>query len=300
VRVESSDRPSTIRAAATLDDGQVAEDFRFVNAPAYLEEVEVERVELFVSATDKGRLVSGLEAKDFRLLVGGKPVAIDGFEVVHQLPLQVVLALDTSESMRESLPETEKAAAGFLRGVLRPQDRAALVRFDDEPRIVQRFTGERPRLESALASLTAERGTALWDATVYSLFQFQGKKGRRALVLLSDGKDVDSRFSYADALDYAKRSGATIYTVALAIPKTSIDVRSKLSELATETGGRSYFIEKASELEGTYARIDEELRTQYRISFAPPGEKDSRWHKVVVELPNRSGVEVRAASGYYR
>lgn len=202
--------------------------------------------------------------------------------------------------MRGSLPEAEKAAAGFLKAVMTPKDRAAILRFDDEPMVVQRFTPDETKLSAALAGLSADRGTALWDATVYSLFQFQGRRGRKAVVLLTDGQDTDSRFRFDDALDYARRSGATIYTIGLAIPITELDVRSKLARLAGESGGRAFFVDSAKGLEGTYAVIDEDLRTQYRITFAPPGKANGKWHKVKVEVPSRKGLELRAASGYYR
>ena len=300
VNVEDEKAPSVIRVRATLVDGESAEDVRFVNAPEYLEEVEVERVELYVAAARNGRLVPDLKGEDFRVTVDDRPAEVAGFEVVKQLPIAVVLALDTSESMEEELPESEKAAAAFISSVLTPKDHAAVVRFDDQPQLLQRFSKDKEVLKSALATLSAEAGTALYDAVVYSLYQFQGQKGRKALVILSDGRDTSSRFDWDQTLEFAKRSGVAIYVVGLAIPIREWDVRAKLSQLADETGGRVFHVDKAAQLGEAYAKIDEELRTQYRIAFAPPGKANGRWHRVKVEVPGRPGVEARAASGYYR
>lgn len=300
LEVRDSSQPSTLRVVATLDDETTAEDLRFLNAPEYLEEVEVERIELYVGVVDGGRLVTDLGRDDFTISVDGRPVPLEDFEVVKNLPLHVVLAVDTSESMRTALPEATAAAAGFVSKVLTPKDRAALLRFDDEPMMVQRFTPDLERLRSALAGLSADRGTALWDATIYSLYQFQGKRGRKSLVLLTDGRDTDSRFGFDEALEFAHRSGATIHAIGLAISRRELDVRSKLLRLADETGGRAFFIDSASELTSIYSAIDAELRTRYRLTFAPPGKKDGKWHTVTVETPKRGGDEVKAASGYYR
>jgi len=298
--VPDQNQPSTIRVAASLEDGQNAEDLRLVNAPENLEEVEVERVELYVSATQDGRNAAGLDSKDFRVGVDGAPVVIEGFDVVRNLPIRVVLALDTSESMLKSLPEAEKAAADFIRKIMTPRDRAAVIRFDDEPQVLQRFTADPALLQSSLAGLRADRGTALYDAVVYSLYQCQGQKGRRAVVLLTDGRDTSSRFDFNHTLEYAKRSGVTIYTIGLSIPIHEIDVRNKLSRLAEESGGRVFQADSARELAGIYTAINDDLRTQYRLSFAPPGKADGHWHKVRVDCPARKGIELRAASGYYR
>lgn len=300
VDVKDEKAPSVIRARVTLSDGESSEDVRFVNAPEFLEEVDVERVELYVAAAKGGRLVADLAGSDFRINVDDQPVEVAGFEVVRQLPISVVLALDTSESMREELAESEKGAAAFVASVLTPKDRAAIVRFDDEPQLLQRFTKDKELLKSALATLSAESGTALYDAIVYSLYQFQGQRGRKALVLLSDGRDTSSRFEWDQALEFAKRSGVAVYVVGLAIPLREWDVRAKLSQIADETGGRVFHVDKASDLVDAYRKIDEELRTQYRLAFAPPGKANGKWHRVEVRVPGRPGVDARAASGYYR
>ena len=142
-----------LRVVATLEDGSVSEDVRYINAPKYLSEVDVQAVELYTSVFAKGRPVTGLAKSNFRVLEDGVEQAIDAFEVVTNLPLSLGIGVDTSGSMEETLPEAQKAANDFLRSVMTPRDRCFLVTFDNEPQLVSRFTTDRERLAQALAGL---------------------------------------------------------------------------------------------------------------------------------------------------
>lgn len=287
-----------LRVVATLEDGSVTEDVRYINAPKYLSEVDVQAVELYTSVFEKGRPVTGLTRESFKVLEDGVEQAIDGFELVTNLPIALGIGVDTSGSMEETLPEAQKAANDFLRSVMTPRDRCFLVTFDNEPQLVSRFTTDKERLAQALAGLRAQGSTSLWDAVVYGLYQYQGTKGRKAYVILTDGADRASKFTYEAALDYARKTGVAIYFIGLKIGGTQFDVRTKINRMARETGGAVYYVESAKGLAGVYKEIDEELRSQYLITYTPPARQGTKWRKIEVKV-TPGNLEARTISGYY-
>ncbi|HEX7182369.1 MAG TPA: VWA domain-containing protein [Thermoanaerobaculia bacterium] len=284
-----------VRAVAFLADGNSTEDLVFVNAPENLEQVDVDLVELYTTVFDRrGRPVSGLEAKDFTVTEGGVRQEVLRFEKVSDLPIHVAVALDASASMTGSLEEAQEAALRFLQGAIRPKDRAAVVVFNDYPVLAVKFTNDLTRLAGGLAGLKAERSTALYDTLVFSLYYFNGLKGQRALLLLSDGKDEGSRFGYEEALDYARRAGVTIYTIGLG---KEVE-KKKLEKISEETGGRAFFPGDASELAAIYAAIEEELRSQYLIAYQSSNTSGAAFRTVDLKV-GRSGLEAKTMRGYY-
>ncbi len=288
-----------LRVVALLEDGDTTEDIRYFNAPKYLSEVDVQAVELFTSVFEKGRPVTGLTREAFTVLEDGVPQTIDGFEVVSNLPLTLGIGMDVSGSMEEALVEAQKAASGFVNTVMTKKDRCFLVSFDTEPQLVLRLTSEKSRLTHAMAGLRAHGSTALWDAVVYGLYQYQGMKGRKAYVILTDGEDRASKFTYEAALDYARKAGVALYFIGLRIKGTALDVKSKLNRLARETGGATYYIDAARNLAGIYKEIEEELRSQYLLTYIPPAKPGSdKWRKVDVKV-RPDNLTARTISGYY-
>ncbi len=285
---------------ATLDDDHSAEDVRLLNAPDFVEQVDVDLVELYAAVTDRaGRPAKGLTQDDFDVSMEGKPVTVSRFEAVENLPLTVGITIDTSGSMSSSLVEAQKAARDFLHNVLGPKDHAFAVGFADEPILLIPPTTDIDAVADSLSQLRAVGWTALHDAVVTSLYYFRGFPGQRALVLLSDGDDTKSAYSYRDVLEYARRSGVAIYTVGLGISTMDVTAKKKLRELAAETGGRSFMIEHAEELSGVYHEIEEELRSRYMLAFAPPPGLGPGYHEVAVEV-RRRGLDVRTARGVYQ
>ena len=157
--------------------GRRREDLRYYNAPKYLSEENVKAVELYTTVLAKGRPVTGLTKEAFPIFEDGVPQTVDGFEVVTNLPLSLGIGVDTSGSMEESIVEAQKAAVEFLKDVMTTRDRCFLVTFDNEPQLVSRFTTDRDKLAQALAGMRAQGSTALWDALVYGLYQYQGDAG---------------------------------------------------------------------------------------------------------------------------
>jgi VWFA-related protein len=289
-----------IRAVAKLKDdpGLPAEDVVFINSPDYVEEIEVHLIELPVTVIRDGRVVQGLTRNDFRVTDEGKPTEVTKFEYVRNLPLAIGLAIDTSASMRERIAEAQKAGAEFFKNVLRPGDKGFVIAFDDEAQMVQKWTNRLTDLNGGLAALRAEGSTSLYDAVVLSLYSFLGVKGQRALVIISDGEDSNSNFTYEQTLEYAKRTGVPIYVIGIGVSGTKADVKMKLGRLANETGGAVHYIDEARELGRIYGTIQDELRSQYILGISPPGDvkPGSKWRDVEVAV---KGAKVKTIRGYY-
>lgn len=289
-----------VTVVATLDDGSRAEAVRFVRAPQYFEELEVNLVELYVAVSDRaGDLVRGLTQDDFEVFESGKKQEVTKFELVENLPLTVGILLDTSGSMRSSLVQAQEAAAGFLRGVMTPRDRSFAVSFASRPRLDMPPTDDVEAVARSFEDLQAVGDTALHDALVHSLYYFRGIKGQRALVLLSDGEDNASYIAYNDALEYARRSGVAIYAIGFNLGLMG-GLRNKLAELSEESGGKSFFTNKAEELPAIYAQIERELRSRYLVAYNSnqAGGKPGIFREVEVKV--KRGLKARTSRGYYQ
>lgn len=303
--VQSVDIPQTqgvayLRAVATLksDPTPPVEDLVMINTPQFMEEVNVHLVELPTTVLVNGRPRNDLKEASFKVLDEGKPVKIAKFEHVKNLSLSIGMAVDTSASMTPRMAEAQKAGAQFFKNVLKPGDKAFLVSFDTQAQMVQKWSPRLADVNAGLSKLRAEEATALYDAIVYSLYNFVGIRGQKALVVITDGRDNSSKFSFDQALEYARRASVPIYAVGIGIGATDIDVRYKLSRFCTETGGNLYMIEKAEDLRRIYDEIQNELRSQYVLGIYPPeGVKaGSKWREVSVQVSEGKAKTIR---GYY-
>lgn len=291
-----------VRAVAYLDGGTSTEDVVLVNTPGFNQRLDVQLVELYTSVVDgKGRPVDGLGKSDFTVLEDGAPQQVRRFEKVTDVPIYAGILLDTSASMSQGdrLSQAVQGALGFFDKVITPKDRAAVITFADQPNLAVRFTNQPSVLAGGLAGLTATGNTTLYDSLIYALYYFGGVKGKRAIIILTDGKDEGSHYTYNDALDYARRSGVAIYTVGIDLSTQNADIRLKLSRLADETGGRFFFIERAKELDGIYDTIQKELRSQYLLAYQSSKEaNDDRFRSVEVRMA-KPGMEAKTVKGYY-
>ncbi|HEV2855413.1 MAG TPA: VWA domain-containing protein [Thermoanaerobaculia bacterium] len=285
-----------VRAVAYLVDGNSTENLVFVNAPEDLGEVNINFVELYTTVVDRqNRPVEGLEEKDFAVTEDGTKQDIARFERVTDLPIHAAVTLDVSGSMDKSLDKARQAALEFFQRIVRPKDRAAIVTFNDHPNLTVKFTNDVPTLAAGLAGLKAERGTSLYDSIIFTLYYFTGVRGQRALVLISDGKDEGSRFTFDDALDYARRAGVTVYAIGLG---EDVDKR-KLNRLAEETGGRTFFLKNVDELAGIYAQVEQELRSQYLIAYQSTNTSGGNNFRSVDLKVLRPGMVAKTIRGYY-
>lgn len=294
---------SYVRAVAYLKDGNSTEDTAVFNAPD-IDTVEVDFVELYTTVSDnKGRPVEDLAEKDFTVLEDGVPQEVRRFEMVRDLPIYAGILLDTSSSMGErdgrKLDEAVAAGLRFFETVIQPKDRAAVFTFNDTASLAVRFTNQIDVLSAGLNGLTAEGNTALYDSLVYTLYYFGGIKGKKAVVLLSDGQDSGSHYGFNEALEYARRSGVSIYSVGIDLPGRDVDIRAKLARLADETGGRSFFITSAGELGRVFETVETELRSQYLLAYQSSKQgSDDKFRTVEVKV-SRPGLEAKTIRGYY-
>jgi Ca-activated chloride channel family protein len=261
-----------------------------------METVDVHLVELPTTVLSGGRPRLGLPQSAFRVYDESKRVDIAKFEEVKNLPLSVGVAVDNSASMEPRMKAAEKAAADFLTTVMRGNDKGFVVAFDSTPRVMQTWSRDTKDLLRALAKMQARDQTALYDAIVYSLYNFTGVRGQRALVVVTDGKDTSSHFTYEQALEYAHRSGVPLYAIGIGVRDLDYATRSNLSRLASETGGEAFFIGNIVDLAATYSAIAEELRSQYIIGFYPPEKPGTKWHDVSVQV---DGGKAKTIRGYY-
>ena len=304
------DRPvGYVRVVALLEDGTLAEDVAFMNGPEHGERVEVNLVELYVVVTDKnGRPVRGLGQSDFQVREDGVRQDIATFSDASDLPLTLGMAIDSSASMFVKLPAVQSAAIDFLHATFTDQDRAFVVDFDSEPRLARSTTSSLDRIVNSIDSLEANGRTALWESIVFSLVQLQGVRGRKALIVFSDGSDEDDQFPFRSSLDIAKRMGVPIYLILMRKePKKeagmSLLVRSfssRVNRLVEATGGRVFYAKEYANLGQVYEDIERELRSQYLLAYYPrPPSRGESWRDVDVDV-DRRGLTPRTLSGYWQ
>ncbi|MEM7350192.1 MAG: VWA domain-containing protein [Acidobacteriota bacterium] len=287
-----------VRAVAYLPDGNSTEDLVFINAPDYLEELEIQFVELYTTVLDKqGRPVDGLGKERFRVEEDGVRQAIARFEKVLDLPIHVGILIDNSASMVGTLGEVRKAALSFFQQAIKPKDRAAVITFNSFPHLAVELTNDRSALGSGLAGLVPEGQTALYDSVMFALYYFTGIKGQRAILVLSDGRDESSRFEFSETLEYARRAGITIYSIGFRL--NDFSARQKLTRLADETGGRSFHIHDITELEPIYSQIQQELRSQYLIAYQSTNTSEEEDFRAVDLTIDDKSLVVKTLSGYY-
>ena len=303
--IHTVDIPATegvgyLRAVASLKDADIApvEDVVLLNTPAYMEELNVHLIELPTTVLINGKPSSQLTESAFKIFDEGKPVSIAKFEYVKNVPMSIGLAIDTSGSMQTRMDEAQKAGAQFFQNVMKKGDKAFLVAFDSEPQLVQKWSSKVADVHAGLAKLRAEESTALYDAVVYALYNFLGVRGQKALVLISDGKDTASKFTFDQDVEYARRAAVPIYVIGIGIRGNEMDVRYKLNRFCAETGGSSFYIDQARDLERIYTQIQEELRSQYILGFypAPDIKSGSKWRELEVKAAEG---KVKTIRGYY-
>ena len=273
-------------------------------------------VPLNVTVTDpKSQFVHGLTASDFAVFEDGVQQEVKFFHV-KDVPLDLIVLLDTSSSMSDKMTIVHEAAIGFLK-TLREGDRGAVVTFADRVNVAQELTTDRVALEEAVKGTNATGATALYNALYIALKQFgrgaqqEGEVRRQAIAVLSDGEDTSSLVTFEDVLAVARKSGVSVYSIgiqgrhppsALAANlrgRTSSDAEYSMRRLTQETGGQAFAAAQISELKGFYAAIAQELSSQYSIAYAPPDSKaDGRYRRIVVRVAGRPELRLRTRMGY--
>jgi VWFA-related protein len=269
--------------------------------------LDVSRVNMLFTVSDKrGRFITDLNKDDFEIFETKKPQTIIEFAAEADLPLRLAILIDTSNSVRDRFHFQQEAATAFIDGTVRPrQDRAMVVSFDTAAELVADLTDDVQSLEHAIESLRPGGGTSLYDAIFFAsrdkLMQDQPLyKFRRAMVVLSDGEDNQSRHTRDQALEMAQKADVTIYTISTNITHIETDGDKILRYFAAETGGQVFFPFKASDLSQSFENIANELRHQYNIFYRPdPLKVDGLYHSVDIRVKNRKDLIVRCRKGYY-
>ncbi len=266
----------------------------------FMGSVRVELVELPVVVLDQaGVPVTGLTMDDFTVREDGEEVVVEGFGTTADLPLSLAIAVDTSGSMIEDFPKVQRAVRGFTDELLEEGDQAVLIRFSWDATVQVRWTNNIEALVTNLEGVVPEGGTSLHDAVVRSLEQFRGRRGRQAVVLLTDGEDTTSRTDWSVAERFAHTMRIPIFSIGLGVGRLDFTSRKALKSLATTTGGEAFFPKKVEELPAVYARIAELLRSQYLLWYPSPSNKPPEEFRSISVSVDDPEATVRTISGYY-
>jgi Ca-activated chloride channel family protein len=268
--------------------------------------VEVKLVSVFVNVTDgNGAIVGGLTKDDFHVTEDGRLQEIAVFERQSELPLNLTLAIDTSGSVKKDMAEESDAARRFVRAILRQQDQMSLLQFATDVKELTPFTNKASLIEGGLTRLKSDFATSLYDAIYLGSERLGPKDGRKVLVLVSDGGDTASRETYPEALEMALRNEVMIYSI-IDVPIEASAGRDlggehALITLAEQTGGKSFYVSDGG-LDKAFARVSDDLRTQYLIGYYPHNQEPGRqFHRLQVTVPRAAAeaFNIRHKTGYY-
>lgn len=270
--------------------------------------VPVDLVNVLCTVFDKqGRIIPDLTQNDFIITEDGQTQEISNFTQDVNLPLTIALLVDTSESVHPKLKFEQQAATNFFMSVLQPRDRGLLVEFDTGVTLLQDFTNDPNRLAKMIRTLKAGGGTSLYDA-VYMICdeKLLNETGRRTIIVLSDGEDTSSKYTFENALELAQRSEATIYAISTSrggffgIPdKRALAGDRVLTQLTDDTGGRIFFPVKDEDLETSFQQVASELRSQYALGYISSNKKkDGSYRNISVKTANKD-YKIRHKKGYF-
>jgi Ca-activated chloride channel family protein len=267
----------------------------------------VDEVNVLFIATDRhGKFVRNLNQADFSIFDDHKPVqSIVNFRRETDLPIEMGLLIDVSGSVQGRVGFEKEAATGFMQHIIRPgYDRAFVVGFNKESRLTQDFTDKVPLLSAGVQRLSNGGGTALYDA-IYTackdklLREHSEHPIRKALVILSDGEDNQSQYTRAQAIEMAQRAEVLIYAISTDDSGLILRGDKVLEDLASATGGRAFFPYKMKDITHSFAAIEDELRSQYDVSYKPTDfDADGRYRSIEITAVKKD-LQVRARRGYY-
>ncbi len=267
----------------------------------------VNEVNVVFTVTDKhGRYVKNLARGDFSVLDDSKPAEPRSFHNETDLPLQVGLLVDASNSVRDRFKFEQEAAIEFLNQTVRPRyDKAFVVGFDVTPEVTQDFTDNTESLSRGVRALRPGGGTAMYDALYFAcrdklLKEQQNGPVRRAIILLTDGDDNMSHVTREEAIDMALRADVIVYTISTNVTGSRRAGDKVLERIADATGGRPFFPFQLNDVANAFVEIQDELRSQYALSYKPSDLRtDGRFHTIEILAQNHKGLRVRSRRGYY-
>lgn len=269
--------------------------------------VRTDEVNVVFTVVDKeGKFVRDLKQNQFRILDNKLPPRqMMNFAAQTDLPLHVGLLIDASNSIRDRFQFEKDAASEFLYEIVRPKaDRAFVLAFDETWDVTQDFTGDIDKLRTGVRVIKAGGGTALWDSIYFACRDKLMKEPstgavRRAIILISDGEDNLSHVYRDEAIDMAQRAEVIIYTISTSLVEKHTKGDDDLRKLADATGGRAFFPEKLDDVVTAFSDIQEELRSQYSISYRPDQFVANGQFRPIQILTDSKKYKVRAKKGYY-
>jgi Ca-activated chloride channel family protein len=270
--------------------------------------VDVKLVNVFVTVTDEhGAPVAGLKKEDFTLFEDGKPQNISVFDKESALPLSIVLDIDTSLSTRKDLPLELSSARRFAHAILRPIDALSLYGFSEIVSEVVPFTSDLKTIDRGVDRVRTGSATALYDALYLGAEALEPRKGRKVLVVITDGGDTVSRVDYKEAVRAAQEAEAIVYSI-IVVPIEASAGRDTggehaLIQISEDTGGKYFYATSVPQLDDAFRKISDELRTQYLLAYYPSQRlSDSSFRRIEVKVdasPTGSSFTVRHRTGYY-
>jgi Ca-activated chloride channel family protein len=295
--------PATNTPPADDSSSNSADDQGLTTLRTTTNEVNV----VFIVTDKRGHRVTDLKKNDFTIADDNKPPAeIRSFSAETNLPLQVGLLIDASNSVRDRFKFEQESAIEFLNQTIHPsKDRAFVVGFDVTPEVTQDFTDNTESLAHGVHELRPGGGTALYDALYFAcrdklLKAPKSTPVRRAIILLSDGDDNQSHVTREEAIEMAQRAEAIVYTISTNVSGTKGAGDKVLERIADATGGRAFFPFQIRDVSNDFAEIADELRSQYAVSYKPADFKtDGHYRTIEIVANDRKNFRVRARRGYY-
>ena len=270
--------------------------------------VDVKLVNVYVTVTDEhGAPVAGLKKENFTLREDGHEQTISVFDKESALPLSIALAIDTSLSTRHDLPLEQASAKRFAKALLRPVDALSVFGFSETVLQSTNYTADMKRIEEGIDHIRLGAATALFDAVYFASRSLDRRQGRKVMVLITDGGDTISKFTYQEAVRAAEEAEALVYSI-IVVPIESSAGRETggehaLIQLSEDTGGKYYYATSMSQLDDAFRQISDELRTQYLLAYYPSQRlSNSQFRRIQVALTGpaeASSYRVRHRAGYY-
>jgi Ca-activated chloride channel family protein len=300
--VDAAKYPGAVyaRVVARGTNGQEANDVFFFGERAHAStDVTVQQIPVSVAG---GK--TPLRVEDLTLVDDGTPRPIEGLVAAADQPLHVILLIDYSESMLEELPVVKEAAKQFARALLRPQDRLAVVGFNQTTFWMTGYTNDWNGVAQAVDRVQPIGETHLYDSVIEMLYELQKTPGRHALILLTDGVDQGSRFKLDHLVHYARYAGVPVYPVVknkmlsrwMKLGVGRLQAR-RLAHIAEDTGATYFIIQSERELAGVYGRIAQELRQQYQVVFHSESDVPDQWRSL--RIVSSAGHSLRIPRGYF-
>jgi Ca-activated chloride channel family protein len=275
--------------------------------PGFTVRKTVNEVHLVFSVTDQhGHYIKDMKRNDFKILDDHKPPEeILSFASETDLPLHVGLLIDASESVTGRFTFEQQAAVEFLKETIRQKyDQAFVIGFDMTPKVTQDFTDDTEKLSAGIRALRPGSLTAIYDALYYACREKLAKQSeagpvRRAIILLSDGNDNASSVTREKAIEMAQQAEVSVYTISTNLTGARSRGNKTLESIAEATGGRAYVPSQITEVANAFAAIQEELRSQYAVSYKPAAFKpDGHYRSIDVQAQNQKGLRIHSRKGY--